>query len=321
LLTLDITDLMTLKHRGYNVSRILAKKQAESRLMEQERLKKVEEQRKAFEAQEMRHQEQQRQIQQQQQRPSDEKKALMPGAFNDSPERPQQNQPPADYGGFISRGLNRFSKLVQDTEKTRNQTIEQPSEGPSTPIHEKEPRIVTQKPTEPHRITANLQRAVQSGRDYSSNTLFAPPKTFDVKEQSTFCDRQHAHNISYAAQTPAGMRVYVPKTFSEAERKDFLLKNVVALNTFSLLLRSVAEVFSMAPNVLHIQHEPDSRTIAFNTSGAIFCNFTFFLQLHAQHVKEKRWSPEAFKYWWVTVCHELAHNLVEEHGSVHSFYT
>ncbi|TKA64973.1 hypothetical protein B0A49_08571, partial [Cryomyces minteri] len=26
-------------------------------------------------------------------------------------------------------------------------------------------------------------------------------------------------------------------------------------------------------------------------------------------------------YWWVVLCHELAHNLVKEHSADHSYYT
>jgi hypothetical protein len=26
-------------------------------------------------------------------------------------------------------------------------------------------------------------------------------------------------------------------------------------------------------------------------------------------------------YWWVILCHELAHNLVADHSSNHSYYT
>ena len=328
---------MTLKHRGYNVSRILAQKQAESRLMEQERLKKVEEQRKEQEARyqeqqrSMMVQQQQQQQQQHQQRRPSEDKAVMPGAFANSPER-LQNKPPtaAETGGILSRGFSKLSKYIHEPERGHSdapvQQQQQPINGgtdvPAAPNNEeKEPRHAPLKPTEPHHIASNLQWAVLSGRDHNSNAIFSPPKAFDVKEQTTFCDTQQGQNIAYLAQTSTGMRIYVSRDFPEAERKGFLGSNVEALTTFSLLLRSVAEVFKMPPSVLHIHYDPNSRTIAFNTGGAIFCNFTFFLQLHAQRVQRKSWTREAFKYWWVTVCHELAHNLVQEHGSNHSFWT
>ena len=30
---------------------------------------------------------------------------------------------------------------------------------------------------------------------------------------------------------------------------------------------------------------------------------------------------QALVYWWVTMCHELAHNLVADHSSGHSYWT
>ncbi|CCX06673.1 Similar to Sacsin; acc. no. Q9JLC8 [Pyronema omphalodes CBS 100304] len=315
------TDLMTLKHRGYNVSRILAKKQAEARLMEEERLKKVEEQRKqaAYASQPLVAAHKQR-------APSNEKAGAggMPGAFVDTPE-PHTMPLAGDGGNFFTRGLNRFSKLIQEVDKPNQGSPASPTEQQQkqltqTPMHDPNTHIVPggdNKHTEPHRITANLQSAVQSCRDHKSDGVFTKPRTFDVKEERTFCDRQHAHNISYLAQLPSGIRVYVPKTFTEVQKKDFLCNHAPGLNQFSNVLQHIADVFSLARTTLHIQYEPESATIAFNTGGAIFCNFSFWLQLHEKDGITKR----AFVYWWVTVCHELAHNLVEEHGSNHSFWT
>jgi hypothetical protein len=314
---------MTLKHRGYNVGRILAKKQHEARLMEQERLKKVAEQRKAVEEQEKRYQEQlQQQQQQQQQQISVEDRAIMPGAFNDSPPRPIVGHAHTDSGNFLTRGFNRFQKMMQEEYPKSMQTPEpskQLTQTSKQPIRtgNRDPQHTV---TEPHRITANLHRAIQAGRDHASGNLWTPPTTFDVKEVNTFCDSTSGQDQVFVVQTPSGMRVYMHRSLPDAERREFLQKNAVAINTFSLLLLSIADVFSMSPSSLHIFYDSTGTAIAFNLGGAIFCNFSFFRQLHARQAEQKKWDSEAFKYWWVTVCHELAHNLVKEHGSQHSFY-
>jgi len=317
-----VVDLMTLKQRGYNVGRILAKKQAEARSMELERLKQVAAQREGLEEQERRYQEAQKRLEQQQ--ASVEDNALMPGSFQPSPPRPPAQQPAVENGGFLAKNISRISKLLQDRQPQQQRQVESGHEqqGKPGPNKERVTRAVEEQPkaTEPHRLAANLQQAIQSGRDYGSPILFSPPKTFDVKEVSTFCDGSSGQDIEYAAQTPTGVRVYVHKSLDETQRHNFLSTNAAALQVFSLLLHSTAEVFSMNPSVLHIFYDPDSSAIAFNMTGSIFCNVSFFLQLHAQHVAEKRWTADAFTYWWVTICHELAHNLVHEHGSNHSFY-
>ena len=194
-----------------------------------------------------------------------------------------------------------------------------PSAHDQKPIQEETHHVG--KPTEPHRISSNLHRAVQSARNHGSSSVFSPPATFEVKEEATFCDNRPSQDITFAAQTPSGMAIYAQRALSEAARKEFLKSNAAAINTFCLLLNSVAEVFALPPSALHIYYDPGASTIAFNLAGSIFCNVSFFLQLHAEDAANKRWSADAFKYWWVTMCHELAHNLVSEHGSNHSFYT
>lgn len=74
---------------------------------------------------------------------------------------------------------------------------------------------------------------------------------------------------------------------------------------------------------MHIFYDHKGSAIAFNMEGSVFCNVRFFLGLHANRegVGRRGWDREAVKYWFVTVCHELAHNLVKDHSANHSFYT
>ena len=76
----------------------------------------------------------------------------------------------------------------------------------------------------------------------------------------------------------------------------------------------------MNPASLNIFYDPSGRTIAFNRQGSVFANFRYFKQLHEGAVLagDRR---EALVYWFVILCHELAHNLVADHSSNHSFYT
>ena len=80
----------------------------------------------------------------------------------------------------------------------------------------------------------------------------------------------------------------------------------------------------MSPSVLHIFYDEAGGTIAFNTGGSIFCNFRFFLQLHAAQLsgqQQGKAKVDAATWWWVVLAHELAHNLVSLHNSDHSYYT
>lgn len=93
------------------------------------------------------------------------------------------------------------------------------------------------------------------------------------------------------------------------------------LEIFSALLLSLSSLFELSASSIHIFHEPNGRTIAFNSSGALFFNYHYFKELHKITWETSRGTKiEALAYWWITLCHELAHNLVKEHSARHSFY-
>lgn len=45
-------------------------------------------------------------------------------------------------------------------------------------------------------------------------------------------------------------------------------------------------------------------------------NLRYYLALHEKSGKHR----EALIYWFMTLCHELAHNFVADHSSEHEFY-
>ena len=103
----------------------------------------------------------------------------------------------------------------------------------------------------------------------------------------------------------------------------FLTQNVSALNTFSLLLQDVCDVYALPRRAMHVFYDESGGTIAFNSGGAIFCNFRFYSQLHVAKMAggSGEGKSEAAAYWWIVIAHELAHNIVKEHNAEHSFYT
>ena len=337
------TDLPTLQTRGFNVGRILRAKAAEARLMEAERLKKFEAQQAAVEAQERAHQDAhraqdaQRKLEAESQRTL-EQNGRMPGGFDDesAPRAPQSEQQPNDW---FSRGFSRFTKLLNE-DKAQNQqqqqqqpllqdhnqkAIQQPTSQPQQSEKPNENHIqeAMEKPTSPHRLAANLQRAVNSSRRHDDTKLFTQPQTFDVKESSSFCDTRPGQNLLFAATSATGIKIYLESHISDSDRSQFLSLYSGQLTAFSQLLKELTATFSMELSTMHIFYDHTGSTIAFNLNGSVFCNVRFFLQLHANRegLGERGWDAEAVRYWFVTVCHELAHNLVKDHSANHSFYT
>jgi hypothetical protein len=76
------------------------------------------------------------------------------------------------------------------------------------------------------------------------------------------------------------------------------------------------EVFELAPKAIHVFIDNNSNSIAFNRDKSLFFNLKFFLGLHDEQCKTKPTS-DAMTYWYMTFCHELAHNFIHPHNSEH----
>ncbi|CUS09309.1 unnamed protein product [Tuber aestivum] len=329
------TDLMVLKSRGFNVERILKAKAAEARIAEDQRRRRLEEEQRRFEEEEKLAREkeklQQKQILREQEKQAIqelEERPTMPGAFTEPSPQRRTNLPlpsimdrprPNNFFGRVTKTLG-FDKDNQQAEQIKNlldyQSREQQQlvQSSITPTPHAQPQV--EKPTEPHRIRENLRRAVESSRSHDSNNLFCPPNAFAVKEQKSYCDSRPSHDITFAGNSALGIKLYVDK---RVKVQDFFGKNVAAVNSFSQLLKQIAEIYSLNITSMHIYFDEQGTAIAFNTNGSIFCNLRFFLQLHSGAVA-KGDTEKALAYWFVVVAHELAHNLVSDHSAQHSFY-
>ena len=105
--------------------------------------------------------------------------------------------------------------------------------------------------------------------------------------------------------------------FRDNKSRNILLENRNIVALFVRKLKQLSIVFGISPKVVNIFYEHDGHKIAFNRGGSIFCNFKIFLDQYTQNTKQS----QQILFWWVTICHELAHNLDDTHSSVHSFYT
>ena len=323
-------DLYGLRARGYNVDRILRAKAAEARIAEEER-------RKALEEEQQRIQEREQNWAQQGMVAEAAREAVkspvakdpvMPGSW-DSPEdhKHERNQQSKKGKGLFSDWSRRLG-LSNDSEedepqKLLEQFVDKPKEpGPSAGDVGKPPKE-DGRVTSPAVVQQNLLNAVNATRAHGSNSVFSEPKVNEVKEQATYCDKTSAKNITFAAEASNGMKVYVSRDVA-SNNPQFLASNIGSINAFASLLVEIGSIYSLSPSVLHIFYDESGGTIAFNTGGSIFCNFRFFLQLHAAQLEGQQQGKakvDAATWWWVVIAHELAHNLVSVHNSDHSYYT
>ncbi|KAF9883306.1 hypothetical protein FE257_003764 [Aspergillus nanangensis] len=351
-LTLEMllkTELLELKTRGYNVERILKQKAHEARMAEGRRQKQLEEERQRLQereaawAQEREAQQSQEQIKGQIQQVDDKKQPLMPGNFPDSPSSkdlgsnllpagsdPMQDRRPRGLFANLTKRLGLEggrSNWNSPNEESSQPSPSEPSEGsnPPPPYTAEDPKKsrpeapVNVNP--PHQLHRELLSAVQACRPHGSSGVYSRPETNQVTESKSYCDEKPSHDLEFVATLPCGIHVLFVRTI--ADRSSFLVQNSKGINTFASMLIDCASVFSLRADSLSVFYDPGGKTIAFNRAGSIFCNYFYFQSLHEKELLQSPSSDrsEAMVYWWVILCHELAHNLVGDHSSAHSYYT
>jgi hypothetical protein len=347
-LTLEMllkTDLLELKARGYNVERILKQKAHEARIAEDRRQKQLEEEQQQLQEREAAWAQErvQAQMQTQAQQAEDKRKPLMPGDFPDSPSPSSKNIDTGSAGEPVEQSQDRrprglFANLTkrfgldhgrstwnplggdssQPSAESSNTTTPPPPYSAEDPQKPRPEEPVTVSP--PHRLQSQLLSAIQACRPHGSSGVYSRPETNQVTESKSYCDEKPSHDLDFVAILPCGIHVFFAKTLSD--RSNFLAKNSAGINLFASMLIDCGSVFSLRVDILSVFYDAGGKTIAFNRAGSIFCNYFYFQNLHEKELLQNPAADrsEALVYWWVILCHELAHNLVGDHSSAHSYY-
>jgi hypothetical protein len=358
-LTLEMllkTDLLDLRARGFNVSRILRQKAAEARMAENLRQQQLEEEQKRIKEQEEAWKKsQERSAKEQAHRPE------IPGNFPDSPDnnaatalanghessdelayRPPRNllsNLGKQFGfgdGRASRHLSSLlgnSPSVPNSSTLTNSTDQEPpppysQQGPGG----KQNHIEGSQPvTAPHQLQENLLSAIKKSRPHNSSALFSRGETNTVSETASYCDEHPSHDLTFVADLQHGIQMFLsPTAIANSTSSTFLSEHAGALTAFAGLLKDVAAIFALDVRSVNVFFDARGKTIAFNRSGSVFCNYLYFQQLHEAKILQeglgrgrahRQARADALVYWWVILCHELAHNLVADHSSNHSYYT
>lgn len=330
------SDLRRLKTKGYNVDRILRQKAAESRIAESERQKREEEQRRLAEAE----------AAARPPLPPPEtpqgltKAAAAPQASPDSPERalamPGSFDTPPDRSSSIGRGKksnNFFSNLSrqlginnsgnqQAADQMQNLLTNGQDAPPPYSAQDPNTRSITpgtERVTSPRDLQSNLQSAIKATREFNSSAFFSQPQTKQIKESPSYCDSKPGQDLQFITELSNGIKLYLAR--SHPDSNNFLQAHRQALAEFVVVLVEVAKVFELPPQTINIFHDEQGASIAFNSNGSLFCNLRYYIQLHSAEMATAEGKVEAMAYWWITLCHELAHNLVSQHDSQHSYYT
>lgn len=152
-----------------------------------------------------------------------------------------------------------------------------------------------------------------------ASSVFSRPQTNVVQEARSYCDERPAQDLGFLASTTSGVPFFLAN--SDPDRSSFMQQNGGGIDAFAELLLEIGGVFGLSRNTLHVFHDGRGNSMAFNSNGSLFFNYRYFAQLHLAGMRgDPLLRAQAMVFWWVVACHELAHNLVADHSSDHSYW-
>ena len=180
-----------------------------------------------------------------------------------------------------------------------------------------------------------LDRGIKSLRPHQSgdfdaihqqNVIDEPaPKNSNVcRELSSYC--KILSSLRFLGKIGT-VDIYSGDSLSIDEANNFLSGNMDALMSFyGLIVDQLAiSVFKIPAQstAIHLYYDPESTTVAFNRSHSLFFNFAYFhsnQQFSILNCSDLVEIQRCKSFWFITFCHELAHNFVSEHDAKHEFY-
>ncbi len=197
-----------------------------------------------------------------------------------------------------------------------------------SPVHQEPGRAGRARDEES--LQSALQKGIDSLRKHKIDSLDAtineadrtpsePTPPINRKQASDFCC-ENAQLKFYSVIGREEVRFYFPQGMSDAECASVYSQiNAALIAFYGLIVEELGRgVFSVASlQSISIFYDTDSSAIAFNHSHSLFFNLAYFLA--NRHHQNPR-SVKVRSFWFVTFCHELAHNFIAPHNSEHEYY-
>ncbi|KAF0389336.1 putative hatpase domain protein [Gigaspora margarita] len=230
------------------------------------------------------------------------------------------------WGGSIFKSLSDLlpTNSTSSSSESPKPTLAQKQSQKTQPTQPNEVQKQQQKTqtTQPIEVTPRstqhlrnaLKDAVKSCRPNSGASINSQGGINIVSEsQTSYCDVLPGHSLNFVG-VDNGIELYIEKGSNGSE-----IFKTPALTRFINILKDLGEVFGVPQNSIHIFYDTTSNSIAFNRGKALFFNFRFYLGLHDE-IESNKPSADTILYWFMTFCHELAHNFVGPHNSEHEYY-
>lgn len=309
--------LRRLQEKGINVERILRRKEHEARIAKQQELERqLEEQQRAVE-------QAKQTIDQADKRTDPAPPAIKaPPPAPSTPEKPKEKGMPGSFGSpdndDPNGGDHRHDNTLRPPEKSVfNQWAKKLGfkNAPTAPTD------ISRITRENNTVTRNnIQNAIKDCRPIDQQNINSkhhqdPPTELD---KGGYCNDEQWENLHKAFSIPySGRHVDI---FYGKDHSESLSDIQPELILFLPIIFSLASLFGVNPAAVNIFLDKQSRTIAFNQNQALFFNLGWFMQMHAAEYATYVGRARALDSWYLTFCHELAHNLVADHNARFIWY-
>ncbi|CAG8599070.1 18033_t:CDS:2, partial [Acaulospora morrowiae] len=154
-----------------------------------------------------------------------------------------------------------------------------------------------------------LRNAVKSCCSNSESLVMFSENFDDTENGSNSCEGLPDSSLTEIG-VEGGLQIFAAEGVNPLE-----IIGTPILTRFAGILKDLSEIFELPLKTIHIFYDPNTSLIAFNRKRALFFNFKFYNKTMGEDSYN-----DALTSWYLTFCHELAHNITYSHNQEHENY-
>jgi hypothetical protein len=178
----------------------------------------------------------------------------------------------------------------------RDRTVRTPIRTPSLP-----------GPVDDNHMKSTLQQSISKLREHNRQAIHdetrvepTPPPSI---EADSYCEVIPGHSLRFIG-TIESVPIYM--AISEPTNQSNALLELPLMHRFVTDLSRLASVFQASLSTLHVFYDTSSVAIAFNRNKTLFFNYAHY----QRQVEAEVPAIQLQASWYITFCHELAHNFI-----------
>ncbi|KAJ3323119.1 hypothetical protein HDV06_002131 [Boothiomyces sp. JEL0866] len=201
-----------------------------------------------------------------------------------------------------------------DSVNTSSESLNEPKEVVKKPSISKNQRV---------ELARQLEESISLVRNASESNFKAKfPLSTNAPPIIHLCNVLSDQDLTHVT-TVDSIPIFVDKKVAE-EGIETIQSNMEGVSRFGIVLKFISSCFNLPENSVHIYWDSDGSTIAFNRNKTLFFNLRYYLawqfERNLTDYRLRKENPNTVYYWFMTFCHELAHNFHGPHDSTHEYW-